>query len=295
MRTSWSVAATALFLILATGVSLRLSRREPAGREAAPAEGIAGSARVARVARVIDGDTLQLAGGELVRLWGVDAPEKGEPLHEEASRAARDLLSGRRARVETAGGGGRDGYGRTLALVRVEGVRVEGVPIGETLEEVLVNEELVERGLARIYLKADGEPPPGVVRRLVAAQNRAISSRLGIWKSPRALAEPVEALVETRFRFHRAGCSALRRSDGDRSGGGRSDGGQAGRRRTTREAALRSGKSPCRSCNPRRRGGRRRGPACFRRGGAPGWMRRECAPLARPGRDGGWRAGGPGR
>ena len=44
----------------------------------------------ATVLRVIDGDTIELAGGEIVRLIGVDTPETGEPGASEATRFVRE-------------------------------------------------------------------------------------------------------------------------------------------------------------------------------------------------------------
>jgi hypothetical protein len=75
------------------------------------------------VARVVDGDTLALAGGERVRLLGVDAPElhagrRGhhgpfpEPGAIEARAFLAALVEGRAVRLERRG---RDLYGRTLA------------------------------------------------------------------------------------------------------------------------------------------------------------------------------------
>lgn len=75
------------------------------------------------LARVIDGDTLVLAGGERVRLAAIDAPEIGEEGAIEATRALEALLDGAALRIERLG---TDRYGRTLAAVYADGVDVSG-------------------------------------------------------------------------------------------------------------------------------------------------------------------------
>ena len=48
-----------------------------------------------KVKRVIDGDTLELANGQIVRYVGINAPNNGEPLEEEATEANAKLVSGK--------------------------------------------------------------------------------------------------------------------------------------------------------------------------------------------------------
>ncbi len=185
----------------------------------------------ATVVQVIDGDTLRLSGGLRVRLIGVDAPERGHPLYTAAREGCRSLAGGRTVRLTIGEDRPVDDYGRTLALVHAG--------------DLLINEELLARGLARAYFRSEKDLPAEMARRLVRAQCRAIDGRLGLWGLPGALATASgERLVETRFRFHRAGCPALAESREGRA---------LPPSHNTREAALRSGKSPCRTCNPRRR------------------------------------------
>jgi len=76
----------------------------------------------ARVERVIDGDTLVLEGGRRVRLLGIDAPERGRPGADAATARLRELVEGRRVRLEFAAplaGRTEDRYGRLLARVLV--------------------------------------------------------------------------------------------------------------------------------------------------------------------------------
>lgn len=82
--------------------------------------------------RVIDGDGFELATGEKIRLWGIDAPE----LRQECSKGgvryacgkiARDnldlLLAGQSVQCEEKD---RDRYGRTVALCTAGGEDVAG-------------------------------------------------------------------------------------------------------------------------------------------------------------------------
>lgn len=63
-----------------------------------------------RAAGVTDGDTIR-CGDRRVRLWGIDAVERGEPGYDEASRALQRLTRSRlTCRVRDV-----DRYGRTVA------------------------------------------------------------------------------------------------------------------------------------------------------------------------------------
>jgi micrococcal nuclease len=97
--------------------------------------------RDARVERVVDGDTLVLAGGERVRLIGVDTPETKKPgtpiecFGKKASAFTTAFVEGKRVRLEL-DVEERDRYGRLLAYVE----RVQ--------DGLSVNAELVRRGYA---------------------------------------------------------------------------------------------------------------------------------------------------
>ncbi|MCX6826049.1 MAG: hypothetical protein NTV06_02090, partial [candidate division Zixibacteria bacterium] len=45
-----------------------------------------------KVVRIIDGDTIELTGGDRLRLLGIDCPEKGEPFHDSAQAFLRNLI-----------------------------------------------------------------------------------------------------------------------------------------------------------------------------------------------------------
>jgi len=83
------------------------------------------------VARVIDGDTFVAGDGQHYRLWGVDAPERGQPWSAKATAALEEITAGQPVTVEPVG----ESYQRTVARVAVGG--------GD------VSAELARRGLAR--------------------------------------------------------------------------------------------------------------------------------------------------
>lgn len=118
------------------------------------------------VQRVTDGDTYRVLreDGRLVdvRLWGVDAPERGQPYGRAAAEAARRLVGGKTIRVSVEA---TDEYGRLLSRVEVEGRDVA--------------RELVRQGLAwRVEGQARGN------RSLARLQQEARSAGQGLWAQP---------------------------------------------------------------------------------------------------------------
>lgn len=86
-----------------------------------------GLARAEVVTSVTDGDTVRV-GDERIRLRGIDTPEIRSPRCREerrrgleAKRALEEMLAGTEVQIERLG---RDRYGRTLAILRVDGVDI---------------------------------------------------------------------------------------------------------------------------------------------------------------------------
>lgn len=125
--------------------------------------------RTARVARVIDGDTIVLADGRRVRLVQIDTPELEE--HEcygvEAARLLRRLLpAGSAVRLEADSRLDRvDRFGRLLRYV-LRGGRI-------------LNLVLVRRGAATVWFY-DGDRGR-YSSALLAAARAARAGRLGLW------------------------------------------------------------------------------------------------------------------
>jgi len=98
------------------------------------------TARAFDVLRIIDGDTFVIMyDGEPtpVRLWGIDAPEAGEPEGEKATHALRDLMEGKTVNILFPAPRKRDNFGRLLCTVYVDGLDV--------------GQELIKAGLAKPY------------------------------------------------------------------------------------------------------------------------------------------------
>jgi endonuclease YncB( thermonuclease family) len=79
------------------------------------------SGRRVKVSRVVDGDTIRLAGGRSVRLIGIDTPERGKPLYGAAKRSLDRMVGARVTLVNPASVQNQDSYGRLLRYVRVSG------------------------------------------------------------------------------------------------------------------------------------------------------------------------------
>lgn len=125
-----------------------------------------------RVRTVLDGDTVQLEDGTVVRLIAIDAPESEEVWKEgayghESWRAMRDLVDGKSVTLEY-DVEFSDPRGRELAWLWV----------GEGDDRVLVNAEMVRQGWAWVAVF-----PPNVrhVRTLFEAQTEAYKTRRGLW------------------------------------------------------------------------------------------------------------------
>jgi len=87
------------------------------------------------VSRVIDGDTLELADGSLVRYLDIDAPGVGEPLYEEATERNRQLVQGKVVEL-VSGLTDVDESGTRLRYVYVDGAMVNAVLVGEGLARI---------------------------------------------------------------------------------------------------------------------------------------------------------------
>jgi len=76
------------------------------------------------VIRVIDGDTVVIAGDERVRLIGIDTPENGQCGFDEAKQALEKLLASGTATFYSGATSDKDKYDRLLRYIEVEGIDV---------------------------------------------------------------------------------------------------------------------------------------------------------------------------
>ncbi len=113
------------------------------------------------VVRVIDGDTLELATGEKVRLLGINAPEMNEGNYELARKSLAKAVEGKDVSFESKD---KDRYGRVLAWVY--------------LEDLSVNLGMIQSGLAHAYFPEYSRYEQ-VFRE---AEEQAREKGLGIWE-----------------------------------------------------------------------------------------------------------------
>ncbi|MFH1372704.1 MAG: thermonuclease family protein [bacterium] len=175
------------------------------------------------VAKIEDGDTVELLGGDRLRLLSVDTPEKGQPLYDEACRFLSDLTLGQQARIEFAGRR-RDKYGRLLGYLYID--------------SLFINKAILDSGLGYLYLFKDTELNRPETKELLTAQRNAMQKGVGLWAIERSPEDYYVARAGS-FRFHRPGCRSLRDLKPDRY-----------HTYVSRNDALREGLSPCRRCRP---------------------------------------------
>jgi micrococcal nuclease len=171
LRRAARIGMLAVAVVLA-GVGC--GRAGPALPTASAAEGTLPAGVDVAVARVVDGDTLLMAGGERVRLIGVDTPETKDPNRpvgcygKEASTFTASLLpAGTQVRL-VGDAEQRDRYGRLLAYVYR---RSDGL---------FVNAELLRRGFAQLLTI-----PPNVAHtdEFAAIARQAREGSQGLWSA----------------------------------------------------------------------------------------------------------------
>jgi micrococcal nuclease len=159
-RRKVSVGVVAALALLALAYLKRETRRpEP------PATPVPGSATRLCV-RVVDGDTLELDGGERVRLIGVDTVDPRRPVQyfgKEASAFTRRLAQGKTVRLEY-DQDTQDRYGRTLAYVYL--------PDGAFL-----NAEIIRQGYGHAYTQF----PFRYQAEFLALERAARAQGRGLW------------------------------------------------------------------------------------------------------------------
>lgn len=128
-------------------------------------------ANVVKVTRVIDGDTIEIEGGERVRYIGIDTPETVDPrkivqcFGVESSKKNKELVEGKTVRLEK-DITDRDKYHRLLRYV--------------WLGDMLINLSLVQGGFAHSY-----SYPPDIKYQdqFVVAERQAREAKLGLWNA----------------------------------------------------------------------------------------------------------------
>lgn len=119
------------------------------------------------VKKVIDGDTVELFNGTVLRYTAITAPEEGESFAEEATKLNQQLVEGKEIKLEY-DNYTSDKFGRTLAY-----------PI---IDNKNICIELVRKGMAEIVVYQKRKPFIYQVQ-LLETQEQAKKQKLGIWKN----------------------------------------------------------------------------------------------------------------
>ncbi|NOX71986.1 MAG: hypothetical protein GXO64_04820 [Candidatus Micrarchaeota archaeon] len=115
------------------------------------------------VTDVIDGDTIAIENGERVRLLGINTPERGRYLYEDAKNRLTQLVKDKNVTMKT-DFDDSDRYGRKLRYIFVN--------------ETNVNALLVEEGLATAYIIPPNDRYEAVIMK---AEKRAKEMSIGLW------------------------------------------------------------------------------------------------------------------
>jgi endonuclease YncB( thermonuclease family) len=122
---------------------------------------------IAHTKTVHDGDSITVINADathvVVRLYGIDAPERKQPFGYQATTRLKKLAARKDLDVEPMD---TDRYGRTVALVRLK-------------DGTLLNEVMVAEGLAWVY--DDYCRSADLCERLRSLQQRARSEGRGLW------------------------------------------------------------------------------------------------------------------
>jgi hypothetical protein len=94
---------------------------------------------ISKVVKVVDGDTLDLASGDRVRLSIANTPERGQEGFALATQFTKNLCLGKDAKIDFDDGQPQGSFGRIIGLVYCD---------GENL-----NERLIEGGYATVWTK----------------------------------------------------------------------------------------------------------------------------------------------
>lgn len=117
-----------------------------------------------QVIRVVDGDTIDLANGDIIRFSGINTPEKGECYYKEAKEALTSLILGKVVYL-VKDFTDKDKYERLLRYVY--------------LDDLLTNSYMVEKGYAKVFDKyASTTKMYDFLKKL---ELQAQQSNLGVW------------------------------------------------------------------------------------------------------------------
>ena len=118
-----------------------------------------------KVERIVDGDTVVLHNGTIVRYVGITSPETGEPFEKEATEANRKLVEGKTVKLEY-DNYKADKFGRILAYLIIGGKNV--------------SVEMARLGMASVVIYQHKKPFI-YQEQLLKAQKEAKKNKRGFW------------------------------------------------------------------------------------------------------------------
>jgi len=132
------------------------------------------------VARVIDGDTVELDTGQIVRYNGITAPEEGDPFAEESTEINQELVENKKVRLEYEQRYKEDKFDRVLAYLFVDPKLVDHLSEPNEEGEINVSIELARQGLADVVIY---QKRAKLIYQdeLLEAEKLAQEEELGIW------------------------------------------------------------------------------------------------------------------
>ena len=164
-----------LVLFVVLGVASPFTMPAPSQAPAERTSSATATSTLYAVLKVVDGDTISIdmnGKKETVRLIGINTPETVDPRRpvecfgKEASNKAREILTGKRVRIETdASQSDRDKYGRLLGYV----IREDGL---------FFNKYMIAEGYAYEYTY---HVPYMYQREFKEAQRSAQANEKGLW------------------------------------------------------------------------------------------------------------------
>lgn len=166
MRRSWIALAGVLLAFVFAYAATTPKAPRPIPPAAPSFEGV----EPVEILRVIDADTIRVAGGDVIRLVGIQAPEEGAPHATQSTNWARNLLNGEAVWLVQKEDEERDVYNRRLCYVY-------RAPDG-----LFVNLEAIRQGYAESYRRF----PCRFTDTFNAWEAYARRHRKGLWKSQQA-------------------------------------------------------------------------------------------------------------
>ncbi len=179
------------------------------------------------VKKIIDGNTIELDSGEIVKYIGTQAPELNrkeggsEFYAKEAARFNKKLVFMKKVRLEF-DEQKKDPQGRILAYVYVK--------------KTLINTELIKNGCAKAHIV---EPNTKYKEVLLGAEKKAIDADKGIWQEKKKDTEKFYVGNKRAQSFHRPSCKGVEKIPGKSKIVFRN-----------RSDAIKIGYIPCKVCKP---------------------------------------------